>query len=557
MSQSHFYPLLAAILALSTSKLPAQTVGGGVEILHSHEGLNAYDYMGAAADGIGDVDQDGVPDYAVGVPGFDHGGTTVRGKVDIYSGATGALLDTLNDGAPSSFGERLAGIGDVDLDGVDDLLIAGTYRDSSSGLEDAGRVYVYSGATRVLLHQVEGSRAHGEFGRHLVATEDIDQDGAADFLVGVPQSLGVPGHVQAYSGATGNLIHDIVPPAGTRSYGKIFTSPGDVDGDGAADLMIYGSLAGSFSEPYQPKIHIYSGATGQLIQEHSPPSAASEYVIVLSVCGDYDGDGRDDLLWTEHLSESPLARIVSGVTGSTLFELNPVGGSAFPFFGIEKAADIDGDGSNDFILNGSVMEPETTGYEVYSGLDGTLLYRQYAELGDSWGNVARGIGDLDGDGRSEVLFTVLFHHSASAIFVGQAQVHGWDPYLESSHSELSSATGGSVSFQLDFPLTQAGQSYRILASHHGSGPSMIGGLQIPLTQSGHLWDVFTLAQAPAWFTGGEGLLNTSGQALASFTAPAGRLSSMVGLTVHFAAVTWDSSQGLQSSSAAVPLEILP
>ena len=104
MSHLAPYGVAAALLALSIPSLHAQTVGGGLEILHNHLGLSAQDSLGRAADGIGDVNQDGFVDHAIGTPGFGNGGFAALGKVDVFSGATGALLYSLDDGSEATFG---------------------------------------------------------------------------------------------------------------------------------------------------------------------------------------------------------------------------------------------------------------------------------------------------------------------------------------------------------------------------------------------------------------------------------------------------------------------
>ena len=83
--------------------------------------------MSAAVAGLGDVNGDGVPDLAVGVPGKDIGGEDGIpnvGLVYLFSGQTGALIRTLNHPdrggaeAGAAFGSALADAGDVDGDGA-------------------------------------------------------------------------------------------------------------------------------------------------------------------------------------------------------------------------------------------------------------------------------------------------------------------------------------------------------------------------------------------------------------------------------------------------------
>ena len=97
--------------------------------------------------GVEDVDGDGRGDLLVGADG---GRDDFDGRAYLFSGATGALLYSLEgpsnpDGSRSAFGSAVAGVADVDGDGFGDLLIGAQGQDD--GAPGAGRAYLFSGST--------------------------------------------------------------------------------------------------------------------------------------------------------------------------------------------------------------------------------------------------------------------------------------------------------------------------------------------------------------------------------------------------------------------------
>ena len=130
---------------------------------------------------IGDVDGDGVADiYATDFANAAKGRST--GRAYVYSGRTGAVALTLTGAGPGAeFGIGAARTGDLDDDGRADLVV-GSWQYSGAAWS-GGRVDVYSGKDGRILQTITGQVPGETLGFDAVGVGDIDGDGITDFLV--------------------------------------------------------------------------------------------------------------------------------------------------------------------------------------------------------------------------------------------------------------------------------------------------------------------------------------------------------------------------------------
>jgi len=168
--------------------------------------LDGEDHFGAAVAGIGDLDDDGIPDLVVGAPGGDKSGTDrgeiwvlfldSEGKVrdeqriaDSDGGFEGALADD------DSFGSAVANVGDLNGDGIPDLGVGAPNDDD--GAANAGAIWILILKTdgRVDAWQKVSGEAGGfngnleaddHFGAAIAGIGNINNSGLADLAVGTP-----------------------------------------------------------------------------------------------------------------------------------------------------------------------------------------------------------------------------------------------------------------------------------------------------------------------------------------------------------------------------------
>jgi hypothetical protein len=197
----------------------------------------------------GDVDGDGYADIVIG-SGADASSDVGDGRVDVFLGAaTGpSAMSSTTIASPStteSFGLQVGGAGDVDGDGIADVLVG-----SKGGLADLPTVFVFTGTTSGLSSTASttiamAAPANGDFGAGAATAGDVNGDGYADLVVTSP-GYSVEVFLGGMSGTPSSPSVTLLPPsAADGAFGYSFAGVGDVNGDGFADLAIGSTASGS------------------------------------------------------------------------------------------------------------------------------------------------------------------------------------------------------------------------------------------------------------------------------------------------------------------------
>ena len=298
----------------------------------SFRGENAHDNSGWSVAGAGDVNGDGYDDILIGAYMNNDGGADSGQTYLILGKATGWAMDTDLSNSDASFrgedtednsGEAVAGAGDVNGDGYDDILI-GAKGDSEGGTE-SGQTYLILGKTSGWAMDTDLSASDASFrgedendnsGCSVAGAGDVNGDGYDDILIGAQldddggsnagQTYLILGKDSGWAMDADLSISD-ASFWGESSYhlsGESVAGAGDVNGDGYDDILIGASGCSDGGHAAGQTYLILGKASGWAMDTDLSVSDASfwgedrEDDSGVSVAGaeDVNGDGYDDIL---------------------------------------------------------------------------------------------------------------------------------------------------------------------------------------------------------------------------------------------------------------------
>lgn len=328
--------------------------GADGSLMHVHTGADG-DRLGYSAAAAGDVNNDGTLDYVISAPRqLDAPGA---GRVIVYSGDDHTIIRQWTGDAGYTFGSWVDGAGDLDQDGHDDIVVGVQFQGATPGLRPSdatGRVYAFSGSSGDVIWMRDGFNAGDRLGGGVGRIGDVDGDGIADVVAAAAGADNHNGRAYVFSGVDGDLVHTMAPTApftSSNTYGVFFArGGGDVDRDGTEDIYIgdYNGVNGD------GRVYIYSGANGDLIRQFDADQPADGVGPGRGV-PDINGDGHDDLVIASWTSNSAVdfggkVGVYSGADGSLLHlatgsvRLDALGVDALPL------GDLNGDGLPEYML---------------------------------------------------------------------------------------------------------------------------------------------------------------------------------------------------------------
>jgi hypothetical protein len=434
------------------------------------------EFLGFSVAPAGDVNGDGLADIVVGSYAWDPTGSLSiqSGRASCYAGSASGQMTriwTVNGTGNMRLGETVAGAGDVNGDGYAEILVGAPSHNSNTGWAQIH----YGSATGPAVTPSQtfpGGPAGERFGESIGTAGDVDGDGYADWVIGMPRRNGNSGEVHLYRGEAdgGAGVVWTQPGVAGSFFGHSAGTAGDVNGDGFSDLVIGAPFLDN-GQDNEGRVSVYRGIAGTLgaspmFADYGGTGGGRIGASVASA-GDVNADGYVDVLvgapdWNIGRGRAYLHFGGPGGTSPTP-SWTSNGQQAFQYWGssVSGAGDVNGDGYDDFLVGSPEFDAEVVpviGHvRLFYGSPTLPFYSGWQWFGvfagERCGDAVASAGDVDGDGYADILVgcpgaeyggfegagrALLFHGSAS----GPGASPAWTVFGVAEDQRLGRALAG-------------------------------------------------------------------------------------------------------------------
>ncbi len=453
---------LPSFFTIPVPALPGKDTNLDIASSSSFLGEGINNYFGSYCKIIKDINGDGYDDILISADNAD-GGATSSGVVYLFFGSpNGWPKDTSASKANASFqsntsyeflGRAIASVGDVNGDGLDDIVIGDPYFnwwDGKAGLFFGKRSGWHLNTTLDDADVVFNSTLKTQLGYSIDGVGDVNRDGYDDFIISAPKYSGIysnqgityliagKAHWSKNESVDNIALSSFEGENGNDQAGEMVSAAGDVNGDGFNDFLIaspqnneVASHAGQVylvlgrASGWQTRLslaNVNASFTGEMYNATAGGGLASG--------GDLNGDGYDDMVIgapydAQAAQEAGQAYVVFGRPSGwqmdtdlsksnasfTGINLQHVGGN------LADNGDLNGDGIDDLVIGVPTTNPGTGAFDgkIYivpgktSGwaMDTAIVTVPNSLIGQGFNeNAGRGLsigGDVDRDGLPDIL----------------------------------------------------------------------------------------------------------------------------------------------------------
>ena len=329
--------------------------------------------------------------------------------------------------ASAQFGHELAGAGDVNGDGFDDVIV-GAYL-FSNGETAEGKAWLYLGASYGLSStpswSFEGAQANANLGLALGSAGDVNGDGKEDVIVGAPyfdNGQTDEGKVWVFHGTTtglsttANWSNESNYPTARYGHG---VGGGHFSADTFDDVVVTSPNYGTTAS-FVGRMFVYQGSAAGLATASATTTDGNHnsscWGCDLAVGGDANNDGRDDVLvgatlWTQNYSNEGAAFLylgagngIAGVAARTWY-----GAAANNGMGpVGWAGDTNTDGRDDGVVGVPAFGTSDTGVAwlylgTATGMSSAVSQTWTGTTNAQLGSTIDGGQDINGDGAPDLL----------------------------------------------------------------------------------------------------------------------------------------------------------
>ncbi len=486
-------------------------------------GEAAYDEFGYAVASAGDVNGDGYSDVIVGAEGHAY----YTGRTYVFHGSATGLGSSANwtkigEASNNNFGSVVASAGDVNGDGYADVIVGAMGYSSSTG-----RAYVFHGAAGGLAATAAwtktGDAAGDYFAWALGPAGDVNGDGMADVVVAAPFNSSATGRAYVFHGAGAGLATTAgwtsVGEAAGDFFGWAAAAAGDVNGDGFGDVIVgaypYASGTG--------RAYVFLGAAGSPSATwnwtKTGQGTSDNFGVASASAGDVNGDGFSDVIIgaPNYNAVTGRAYLFLGSAAGLPTSANWIkdGEVANNDFGgaVASAGDVNGDGYADVVIGAFRYNAyQGRAYLFLGGPAGLSYTPSWTATGEATGNyfglAVASAGDVNGDGFADVLVGATSYSSNT----GRAYLyHGGPTGLSATANWIGTGETTATGF---------GESLASAGDVNGDGfADVVVGAHLYANSTGrayvYLGGAAGLATTPSWTKTGEGTSNRFGGSVAS------------------------------------------